>query len=156
MLSKLLSLYSFSLFELTFPSFEFVCVFFWQSPVSGTFSADQRGVYESVLSAQRAVMEAVRPGVHWSHCHKLAERAILQGLQGLGVLLADVSLEELEAADIGAVFFPHGLGHLIGCDTHDVGGYYLIFYFMCLIFCGLYLIFFSTYTLSVVIVYTLL
>lgn len=74
------------------------------------------------MAAQRAVLDAMRPGVEWSTCHKLAERAILQALLEIGVIVAGSSLEDLEAANIGAIFFPHGLGHLIGCDVHDVGG----------------------------------
>lgn len=90
-------------------------------PVSGRFSADQRAVYEAVLNAQRAVVLAVRPGAQWSQCHLLAERAIVAGLIAAGVLIG--RLDEVVEAQLGPVFFPHGLGHLIGCDTHDVGGY---------------------------------
>eukprot|EP01041_Mallomonas_annulata_P004171 gene4171-8290_t len=90
-------------------------------PVSGKFTARQRVIYEGVLAAQRAVFEAIRPGVSWFHCHRLAERQILLALVTAGVLIGDV--EDMVACDLGAVFFPHGLGHLIGCDTHDVGGY---------------------------------
>ncbi len=95
---------------------------FHQSPVSGIFTADQKIIYEGVLSAQRAVLDAARPGVSWSLCHKLAEREILKSLVTAGVLLPGYSIEDMEAADLGAIFFPCGLGHLIGCDTHDVGG----------------------------------
>ena len=65
-----------------------------------------------------------KPGVQWSDCHLAAEREILKALVTAGVLIGDV--EEMQAASIGSVFFPHGLGHLIGCDTHDVGGYNLL------------------------------
>jgi len=53
--------------------------------------------------------------------HLLAERTILEGLVELGCLTGDV--EEMMANRIGFIFMPHGLGHLIGLDTHDVGGY---------------------------------
>lgn len=56
-----------------------------------------------------------------SDCHLLAEREILKALLIAGVLVGEI--EALVAAELGPVFFPHGLGHLIGCDTHDVGGY---------------------------------
>eukprot|EP00271_Cylindrocystis_brebissonii_P013077 TRINITY_DN32651_c0_g1_i1.p1 TRINITY_DN32651_c0_g1~~TRINITY_DN32651_c0_g1_i1.p1 ORF type:complete len:500 (+),score=104.91 TRINITY_DN32651_c0_g1_i1:210-1709(+) len=90
-------------------------------PVSGKFTADQRMVYETVLAAQRAVMAAMRPGVNWQEMHRLAERTILEHLKKGGLLKGDVG----EMADLfmGAVFMPHGLGHFLGLDTHDVGGY---------------------------------
>ena len=53
--------------------------------------------------------------------HRLAERHILKGLIEMGLLIGDI--EAMLEAEIGAVFMPHGLGHLLGIDTHDVGGY---------------------------------
>lgn len=91
-----------------------------QFPVSGKFTADQAAVYQGVLNAQRAVFDMARPGVQWSDCHLAAEREVLKALIGLGVVVGE--LDAAQAAGIGAVFLPHGLGHLIGCDTHDVGG----------------------------------
>ena len=61
-----------------------------------------------------------KPGALWSDCHLAAEKEILKALIELGVLTG--SVDEIQAAAVGAVFMPHGLGHLIGCDTHDVGG----------------------------------
>jgi Xaa-Pro dipeptidase len=92
-------------------------------PVSGIFNDDQRAIFEGVLSAQRVVLEAMKPGSSWVDCHKLAEREIIRALQAVGVIRSGFTIDELAAAGIGGVFFPHGLGHLIGCDTHDVGGY---------------------------------
>jgi len=93
-------------------------------PASGTFSEVQRIVYEGVLNAQIAVYDMLRPGVSYVDCHKRAEVEILKALVELGVVvLGDQSLEELVDMRLGAVFMPHGLGHLIGIDTHDVGGY---------------------------------
>ena len=54
-------------------------------------------------------------------CHRVAEEQILIHLTALGLLKGDINA--MAEAGMGAVFFPHGLGHLIGCDTHDVGGY---------------------------------
>ena len=89
--------------------------------MSGKFTSDQQAIYEGVLAAQRAVLDSMRPGFPWPECHKLAERAILQALLNVGIL-KDATVDELVEALMGPVFFPHGLGHLIGCDTHDVGG----------------------------------
>ena len=98
-------------------------------PVKGTFTKDQRDIYESVLDAQLSVIRQLRPGVSWLEMHRESERAILRGLIKCGVLntngrddLTQV-VEEMLEVDLGAVFMPHGLGHLIGLDTHDVGGY---------------------------------
>lgn len=90
-------------------------------PVNGRFTEDQKLVYGAVLSAQKAVMAAMKPGVLWPDMHRLAERKILEALKGGGVLQGPV--DEMLAAGVGAVFMPHGLGHLLGLDTHDVGGY---------------------------------
>jgi Xaa-Pro dipeptidase len=89
--------------------------------VSGSFTSDQRAIFEAVANAQRAVLDMMKPGVAWPDCHRAAEREILQGLLDLG-LLKGGSLQDMVDALLGPVFFPHGLGHLIGCDTHDVGG----------------------------------
>jgi Xaa-Pro dipeptidase len=90
-------------------------------PIRGTFTEDQRAVYTGVLNAQRAVMAMMAPGVSWLACHQAAEREILKALVGIGCLIGDIDLMMEDA--MGGVFMPHGLGHLIGCDTHDVGGY---------------------------------
>ena len=90
-------------------------------PVDGHFSADQVLVYNAVLAAQHAVFACLRPGVQWVDMHRLAERTILQCLTQGGLLRG--SVDEQHAAHLGAVFMPHGLGHLLGIDTHDVGGY---------------------------------
>ena len=90
-------------------------------PVRGIFDADQRAIYETVLDAQRHIMGEMKPGVSWPDMHRLMWRVTLEHLVTLGVLVGD--LEEMLEAEIGAVFIPCGMGHLIGCDIHDVGGY---------------------------------
>eukprot|EP00850_Spirogloea_muscicola_P016680 SM000137S00458 [mRNA] locus=s137:229545:242969:+ [translate_table: standard] len=90
-------------------------------PVNGRFSDDQRVVYEGVLAAQKAVFAAMKPGVSWVNMHILAERHILRALKNGGFLQG--SEEEMLEKGLGAVFMPHGLGHFMGLDTHDVGGY---------------------------------
>ncbi|KAJ1619237.1 peptidase M24, structural domain-containing protein [Pavlovales sp. CCMP2436] len=90
-------------------------------PVSGKFSPAQQIVYEAVLAAQLAVVGAMRPGTPWPEMHRLAERTMLIALKKGGLVQGEV--EEMLEHDIGAIFMPHGLGHFIGIDTHDVGGY---------------------------------
>jgi Xaa-Pro aminopeptidase len=89
-------------------------------PANGKFTADQRMVYEAVLAAQVAVMDAIKPGVEWLDMHVLANRVLLTHLKAGGLLVGEV--DDMMAANLGGVFMPHGLGHMLGIDTHDVGG----------------------------------
>ena len=66
-------------------------------------------------------MAALKPGVSWKDMHLLAERVSLEALEAGGLLTGDV--DEMMAARLGAVFMPHGLGHFLGLDVHDVHGY---------------------------------
>lgn len=111
-------------------------------PANGKFSERQRKIYEGVYKANRAVMQALKPGVKWvSHAryshlislpltvpmlqpdmHLLAERVILTQLRDeCGILKGDI--DEMMNARLAAIFQPHGLGHFLGLDVHDVGGY---------------------------------
>lgn len=92
-------------------------------PVSGKFTPDQAAIYTAVLDAHTAVIAAIKPGVPWTDMHALAYEKILTGLQGAGFLAPEASVKAMVDADVGGLFMPHGLGHLIGIDTHDVGGY---------------------------------
>ena len=90
-------------------------------PVSTRFSGPQRAVYDVVLELQRAACDQVRVGVEYRDIHMQASRAIAQGLVDLGYLRG--AADGLVEQDAHALFFPHGIGHLIGLATHDVGGY---------------------------------
>ncbi|KAH9314828.1 hypothetical protein KI387_023455, partial [Taxus chinensis] len=90
-------------------------------PVNGKFTDDQRMVYNAVLRAHKAVISAMKPGVSWVDMHKLAEKVILESLKDANILLGTV--EEMMEKRLGAVFMPHGLGHFLGLNTHDPGGY---------------------------------
>lgn len=87
-------------------------------PVCGTFTPDQTIIYEAVLDAQKQILAAMRPGVGWSDMHLLMHTVVLTHLRDAGLLVGDVG--EMMEVQLGAVFTPHGLGHLIGIDTHDV------------------------------------
>ena len=87
-------------------------------PVAGRFSTAQRELYEVVLAAQRQAIDAVRPGVRYRDVHLLAGRALAAGLCDLGLLRGDPA--ELHADGVVASFFPHGVGHLLGLDVHDM------------------------------------
>uniref|UniRef100_A0A672ZIV2 Xaa-Pro dipeptidase n=1 Tax=Sphaeramia orbicularis TaxID=375764 RepID=A0A672ZIV2_9TELE len=90
-------------------------------PANGKFTADQRAIYEAVLKSSRAVMAAIKPGVKWTDMHRLADRVHLEELVKVGILKG--SVEDMLKVHLGSVFMPHGLGHLLGIDVHDVGGY---------------------------------
>ncbi|KAL1547730.1 Xaa-Pro dipeptidase [Salvia divinorum] len=103
--------------EYNFYGSDITCSF----PVNGKFTDDQALVYNAVLHAHDVVISIMRPGVSWVDMHILAERTILESLKKGNLLLGDVDAMVQER--IGAVFIPHGLGHLLGIDTHDPGGY---------------------------------
>lgn len=90
-------------------------------PANGKFTEDQKFIYNAVLDARNAVLKEAREGVSWVEMHRLACRVMLQRLKEGGMLQGDV--DEMLAAGLAGVFQPHGLGHLIGLDVHDVGGY---------------------------------
>jgi len=90
-------------------------------PVSGRFTAEQADVYDLVLAVQEAAIARARPGTEYRDIHLEACTEIARGLADLGILRGNP--ESLVERDAHALFFPHGLGHLIGIATHDVGGY---------------------------------
>lgn len=93
-------------------------------PVNGKFSEDQASVYQIVLDANREVMKNLKPGVYWPDMHLVAERVILKGLIKLGLLQGtEQDVEQMLKDRVAYYFMPHGLGHFMGIDVHDVGGY---------------------------------
>ena len=90
-------------------------------PINGTFDDTQKKIYNIVLDANKKVQELAKPGETWTNMHLAAERVILEGLKGLNLLNGDV--EEMLNKRVCYYFMPHGLGHLMGLETHDVGGY---------------------------------
>ena len=90
-------------------------------PTSGHYSEKQKGIYRLVCESNLAVEAALKPGVEWTDMHLLADKIHIAGLKNLGLLQGDV--DEMLEKRVGAVFMPHGLGHLVGITVHDVGGY---------------------------------
>lgn len=90
-------------------------------PVNGTFTPKQKEVYDIVLAAQNKAIDMLKPGVRTEELHYESARVITDGLKSLGLIHGET--DELMEAHIFALFFPHGLGHMIGLDTHDPGGY---------------------------------
>ena len=90
-------------------------------PVNGRFSPEQKALYEVVLAAQYAAIDAVRPGNHWNHPHEAALRVLTQGLLDLGLLSG--SLDDALEQEAYKPFYMHRTGHWLGLDVHDVGDY---------------------------------
>ena len=90
-------------------------------PVSASFTPLQRHLYDVVLTAQREAIDKVRPGVEYKDLHLGAAATIAQGLVDAGLLRG--APQDLVERDAHALFFPHGLGHMLGLSTHDCGGY---------------------------------
>ncbi len=87
-------------------------------PVGGRFDHRQRDIYEIVLKAQKTAIAAMAPGVRFRDVHLNAAGVICQGLKEMGIMQGDV--DEAVAAGAHALFFPHGLGHMLGLDAHDM------------------------------------
>ena len=90
-------------------------------PVSGRFTGPQRDVYELVLAAQQACIDAVKPGADFHDYHKVAERVLAQGYIDLG--LCRGSLDEVLESASYKQFYMHRAGHWLGLDVHDAGLY---------------------------------
>ena len=96
-------------------------------PANGVFSPAQRQLYEIVLAAQQAAIDATRPGNRFSDPHDAATRVLIQGMLDVGLLDKSVPGN----SDIDAVlesgsykqFYMHRTGHWMGMDVHDCGSY---------------------------------
>ena len=87
-------------------------------PVSGTFTSRQREIYETVLDMQLTAIAAIRPGVTYRSVHLKACEVLVERLKDLRLMKGDTG--EAVAAGAHALFFPHGLGHMMGLDVHDM------------------------------------
>lgn len=87
-------------------------------PVSGKFSPTQREIYDIVLAAHDRCIAQAAPGIEYQDLHLTACLAIAEGLVELGILRG--SAADLVEMDAHALFFPHGVGHLLGLDVHDM------------------------------------
>ena len=88
------------------------------TPVGGKFSYKQREIYEIVLTAQKNAINMIKPGVKHSDVHLTAAKIIAAGLSQMGLMKGD--LNAAVKAGAHALFFPHGLGHMMGLDVHDM------------------------------------
>ena len=89
-------------------------------PIQGHFNEESRAIYDIVLHMQKQCIAALKAGAVWDSIHELAHKIAIDGLLALGILKGDA--EEIFKARTSVAFFPHGLGHYLGMDTHDTGG----------------------------------
>jgi Xaa-Pro aminopeptidase len=90
-------------------------------PVGGKFTEQQKSIYQIVLNTNNVAREATKPGVFYRDVHLLAALTMANGLKDLGLMKGDVETAVQEGAH--ALFFPHGLGHMLGLDVHDMEDY---------------------------------
>ncbi|GME83563.1 unnamed protein product [Ambrosiozyma monospora] len=91
-------------------------------PINGEWTKEHLEIYTAVLDMQTQVMEKIKPGVAWEDLHLLAHRVLIDHFLKLGIFKSGTK-EEIFNSKVSGWFLPHGLGHLLGMDTHDVGGY---------------------------------
>jgi len=89
-------------------------------PVAGEFTPRQRAIYEVVLGGQLKAIESIKPGIMYKDVHLAVARTMALGLKELGLMKGDI--DEAVAAGAHALFFPHGIGHMLGLDVHDMEG----------------------------------
>jgi Xaa-Pro aminopeptidase len=86
--------------------------------VDKRFTDRQKDIYNIVLDAEVSAIASLRPGLTYKEVHLAAARRMAEGLKSLGLMKGD--LDEAVAQGAHALFFPHGLGHMIGLDVHDM------------------------------------
>jgi Xaa-Pro dipeptidase len=94
----------------------------------GRFTPEAKAIYTLVHEMQRLSFEAIRPGVHWDAIQLICHQTLVRGFQKLGIFKSPNSPgsgswnseEAIIASGVSAAFFPHGVGHSLGMDVHDV------------------------------------
>jgi len=89
-------------------------------PVGGKFNERQKGIYQAVLNANMLAIESIKPGIKYRQVHFIAAKALVEGLIKVGVMKGDA--QAAVDAEAHTLFMPHGLGHQIGLDVHDMEG----------------------------------
>jgi Xaa-Pro aminopeptidase len=87
-------------------------------PVGGKFNQRQKDIYEIVLKGQETAIRSIKPGVMYKEIHLKTARTMASGLKDLGLMKGDI--DQAVAQGAHAMFFPHGLGHNMGLDVHDM------------------------------------
>ena len=102
-------------------------------PVNGVFTEQQKLIHNAVYDAQQTVINSMKPGVLWCDMHLLSEMIIIKHLyKNMKILKYENNNKKLNESGIinyfmdikiCSLFMPHGLGHFLGLNVHDVGGY---------------------------------
>ncbi|NIO49249.1 MAG: M24 family metallopeptidase [Candidatus Aminicenantes bacterium] len=87
-------------------------------PVGGKFTERQKEIYEIVLNSQETAIQSIKAGIKYREIHLKISKIIASGLKDLAMIKGDI--EDAVREGVHAMFFPHGLGHLIGLDVHDM------------------------------------
>lgn len=87
-------------------------------PADKTFTPKQRAVYEIQNAMHLAAVDALRPGIPYMEVYELTARTLVDGMKGLGLMKGNTEDAVREGAH--ALFYPHGLGHMMGLDVHDM------------------------------------
>jgi Xaa-Pro aminopeptidase len=87
-------------------------------PADATFTTRQREMHELQQLCQSAAVQALRPGIRFEEIYDLSARVLVEGLIGIGLMKGDAVSAVQEGAH--ALFYPHGLGHMMGLDVHDM------------------------------------
>ena len=87
-------------------------------PTTGKFTGKQRDIYQTVYECNELAFSMIKPGVPYRDCHLAAVRHMLENLSQLGLVKGDI--DSMVADGIGGLFMPHGLGHNMGLDVHDM------------------------------------
>lgn len=87
-------------------------------PVGGRFNHRQRDIYQAVLDTQMAAIKEVKPGIMNKELHLIACKSLTESLKAIGLMKGNT--DDAVAAGAHALFLPHGLGHMMGLDVHDM------------------------------------
>ncbi len=87
-------------------------------PVSGKFTTQQKEIYDTVLKMEVDSISMLKPGLSYKDVHVQSNRILIESLKNIGILSGDVDV--MLAEGVGGLFMPHGLGHMIGLDVHDM------------------------------------
>jgi len=87
-------------------------------PASAKFSSMQASLYKIAYDSYQTALEHSKPGVYYKDVHLAVAKTMVEGMNALGLMKGDVG--EAVAAGAHALFFPHGLGHMLGMDVHDM------------------------------------
>ncbi|KAI5954269.1 pepP [Candida jiufengensis] len=92
-------------------------------PINGEWTKEHLEIYNLVLKMQEEAYKLMKPGANWEDLHLKAHKVLIEGFLELGIFKKEYSIDELFNAKASARFFPHGLGHMLGMNTHDTAGY---------------------------------